>query len=54
MIHPNNQPWCNKCVEAEQERFGREEVPIKPFLYNRPPKYILPKERWKEFGYDET
>jgi len=47
-----NEPWCDKCVEVERERSTREDWTGVLGVFNRPPKYVIPKSDWKHFGYE--
>jgi hypothetical protein len=61
----NGFAWCKPCQKAEEERHQREDTTgsrssvflppgKKQMVFSRPPKYVLPKAAWKEFGYDEN
>lgn len=45
--------FCVSCYHVEVARSQKEDMPDSksPWIRTRPPKYILSKEQWKEFGY---
>lgn len=48
--------WCEKCVNAEDERSAKEDVTgtVRGIacMRSRPPKYMLAPGEWKHHGYD--
>lgn len=48
------QEWCGVCVDKEGQRsFKEDSIAGKPsHVRTRPPKYMLSKDRYKEFGYE--
>ena len=48
-----NEPWCPECIEIEGKR-SREQDYLGGFRYSRPPRYVIPKESWTQFGYEQV
>lgn len=50
-----HQNWCRVCVDKESLRSVHEDsIKGRPaWVRTRPPKYMLTKDRYKEFGYEQ-
>lgn len=45
-----NQPWCQPCIEKEEDRHQKEDG-LGGCCFVRPPKYVISRDQWEMFGY---